>query len=208
MIMEEVKMKKRIAKGARKTTETRIKWELNLDGKGESKVKTGIPFLNHMLTLFAKHGLFDLTIDAKGDLEVDIHHTNEDIGLCLGEAVKKALGDKKGIKRFAEASVPMDEALARVIIDISGRPSLKLSQTGGHKFDSAEVKEGYALQDAEHFLKSFCNQSGVNMHAEIQSGEDLHHILEAVFKAFGRALDEATQIDPRIKGVPSTKGSL
>ena len=201
-------MKKRIAKGARKTTETQIKWELNLDGQGQGKVKTGIPFLDHMLTLFAKHGLFDLKMEAKGDLEVDIHHTNEDIGICLGEAVKKALGDKKGIKRFATAFVPMDEALARVVLDISGRPLLKLSQTGGHRFDVDEAKEGYTLQGAEHFLKSFCNESGINMHVEIQSGEDLHHILEAVFKAFGKALDEATQIDPRVKGVPSTKGRL
>lgn len=199
-------MKKRITKGRRKTKETDIKWELNLNGKGTSKIKTGIPFLDHMLTLFAKHGLFDLKIEAKGDLEVDIHHTNEDIGICLGEAVKKALGDKKGIKRFATAFVPMDEALARVVLDISGRPSLNFGQADRSLGDKAV--EGYTLRDAGHFLKSFCNESGINMHVEIQSGRDLHHKLEAVFKAFGKALDEATQIDPRVKGVPSTKGML
>jgi len=199
-------MKKRIAKGARKTTETRIKWELNLDGKGQGKVKTGIPFLDHMLTLFAKHGLFDLKMEAKGDLEVDIHHTNEDIGLGLGEAVKKALGDKKGIRRFAAAFVPMDEALARVVIDISGRPSLKFIRK--NSLSQVKAEEGYNLKDAEHFLKSFSNESGINVHVEMEYGDDLHHVLEAVFKAFGRALGEATQIDPRVKGVPSTKGKL
>ena len=199
-------MKKRIAKGARKTTETRIKWELNLDGKGQGKVKTGIPFLDHMLTLFAKHGLFDLKMEAKGDLEVDIHHTNEDIGLGLGEAVKKALGDKKGIRRFAAAFVPMDEALARVVIDISGRPSLKFIRK--NSLSQVKAEEGYNLKDAEHFLKSFSNESGINVHVEMEYGDDLHHVLEAVFKAFSRALGEATQIDPRVKGVPSTKGRL
>ena len=201
-------MEKRISEGRRKTTETEIKWEINLDGKGQSRIKTGIPFLDHMLTLFAKHGIFDLNIEAKGDLEVDIHHTNEDIGLCLGTGVKKALQDKKGIKRFATAFVPMDEALARVVMDISGRPSLEFSQTGGHVHDREEAKERYTLIDAKHFLKSFCDKSGINMHVQIEYGEDLHHILEAVFKALGRALDEATQIDSRIKGVPSTKGEL
>lgn len=201
-------MKKRTNKGVRKTTETQIKWEINLDGSGQSKIKTGIPFLDHMLTLFAKHGLFDLKIEAKGDLEVDIHHTNEDVGLCLGEAVNKALGDKKGIKRFATAFVPMDEALARVVIDISGRPSLNLKQTNGHVYDKGEEKEGYTLIDAEHFLYSFCNKSGINMHIDIKYGENLHHMLEAAFKAFGKALDEATQIDPRVKGIPSTKGKI
>ncbi|MFH1783396.1 MAG: imidazoleglycerol-phosphate dehydratase HisB [bacterium] len=201
-------MKKRTHKGSRKTSETNIKWEISLDGSGKSKINTGIAFLDHMLTLFAKHGLFDLKIDAKGDLEVDIHHTNEDIGLCLGEAVKQALGDKKGIKRFATVFVPMDEALARVVMDISGRPSLTFNQTGGHVHDKEESKEEYTLIDAKHFLYSFCNRSGINMHIDIKYGEDLHHMLEATFKAFGKALDEATQIDPRVKGIPSTKGKL
>lgn len=198
-------MKKRQARIERKTKETDVVVKLNIDGNGAYSVQTGIPFLDHMLGLFAKHGLFDLTIKAKGDLEVDIHHTNEDVGICMGEAFKKALGDKKGIKRFGTAFVPMDEALARVTIDISGRPSL---HTINFPLFSQDKQEGYSMQDAKHFLESFVVHSGINISIDIVSGNSIHHVLEALFKAFGRVLDEATQIDPRIKGVPSTKGRI
>lgn len=197
---------KRGAETERVTRETNIKLKLQLDGTGQYKINTGIPFLDHMLSLFARHGLFDLELEAQGDLKVDIHHTNEDVGICLGETLKKALGDKKGIKRFGFAYVPMDEALARVVLDISGRPSLRFNQAGGYL--DAKAEEGYTLTDGEHFLKSFCNESGINMHIDVFRGEDVHHILEAIFKALGKALDEATQIDMRVKDIPSTKGTL
>jgi len=200
-------MKKRKVVVKRKTKETDITLELGVDGKGKAQIKTGIGFLDHMLTLFTKHGLFDLKIKAKGDLDVDIHHTNEDVGICLGTALKKALGNKKGIKRFGTCFVPMDEALAsvRVVLDISGRPSLYLKRAKGLKAESAR---GYTLQDAKEFLKALCQNSGMNMHVDILRGEDTHHMIEAVFKALGRALDEATRIDKRVKGIPSTKGKL
>jgi len=196
---------KRIAKIKRKTTETDIALTLNIDGTGKAKVKTGIGFLDHMLILFAKHGLFDLEIKAKGDLDVDIHHTNEDIGICLGEAVKKALKDKKGIKRFGTKYVPMEEALAKVVLDLSGRYSLIFPK----KLIEIDKKvEGYSLSDTEHFLKALSREAGINLNVNIESGEDLHHIIEAIFKALGMALDEATTIDPRRKDIPSTKGKL
>lgn len=192
----------------RKTKETDINVTLDIDGRGESSVNTGIGFLDHMLTLFAKHGLFDLKIRAKGDLEVDLHHTNEDVGICLGEAFAKALKDKKGIRRFASVYVPMDEALARVVLDVSGRPFFSGIQ------DSREVRylpgerEEYDLSYAGQFLQAFVVSSKVTLDVCILSGKDAHHILEAIFKALARAFDEATRIDPRIKGVPSTKGKL
>lgn len=198
-------MRKRQAQIVRRTKETDIEVKLNIDGSGKYSIETGIPFLDHMLGLFAKHGLFDLTLKAKGDLEVDIHHTNEDVGICLGEVFKKALGDKKGIKRFGTAFVPMDEALARVTIDLSGRPSLHAIN---FPLLSKEMQEGYSMQDAKHFFESFIVHSGINMNIDILSGNSIHHVLEALFKALGRALDEATQIDPRIKGIPSTKGRI
>ncbi|MBN1405534.1 MAG: imidazoleglycerol-phosphate dehydratase HisB [Candidatus Omnitrophica bacterium] len=190
----------------RKTKETDISVELNLDGKGKANIKTGIGFLNHMLELFAYHGLFDLNlIVKKSDLDVDMHHTNEDIGICLGEAFKKALGAKKGINRFGASFVPMDEALAkaRVVADISSRPSLHFTAPKGLKGDL------YDLNAAKHFFNSFASASGINMHIDILKGGDFHHALEAVFKVFGRALCEATRIEPRRKGkTPSTKGKL
>lgn len=201
-------MKNRMAMVKRDTRETKIAVKFNIDGQGDYQIETGIPFLNHMLELFAKHGLFDLKIKAKGDLEVDIHHTNEDVGICLGQAFDRAMGGKKGIKRFANVVIPMDEALVEVVLDISGRPSLYFGQESGHKFDKKEVKEGYDLNDARHFLGSFCTNSGINMHVNIKKGEDLHHILEAVFKGLARALNTATKVDPRIKGIPSTKGRI
>ena len=200
-------MSKRSAVIKRNTKETKIEVKLDLEGTGQYKINTGIPFLDHMLCLFASHGLFDLEIKAKGDLDVDIHHTNEDVGICLGQAFDRALGDKKGIKRFAGAGVPMDEALARITLDIGGRPSLyvtvdKKVELGG------KHKKKYSFEDAKHFLRSFCQEAGINAHVDILAGEDLHHILEAVFKSLARAMDTATKLDPRIKGVPSTKGQI
>ncbi|KPK42607.1 MAG: imidazoleglycerol-phosphate dehydratase [Omnitrophica WOR_2 bacterium SM23_29] len=202
-------MKKRIVKIKRKTTETAVSVELNLDGNGKSKVDTGIGFLDHMLTLFSKHGLFDLKLKAKGDLEVDLHHTNEDVGIALGEAFKKALGDKRGIRRFGskDVAVPMEEALARVALDISGRPSLHMRRVERGAYPDLSTKEGYTLNDAKQFLEAFVRNIGINFHIEYR-GEDLHHVLESIFKALGRALGDATRIDPRIKGIPSTKGRL
>lgn len=191
----------------RKTKETDIIVDLTIDGKGDSKIKTGIPFLDHMLTLFAKHGLFDLNIKAKGDLDVDIHHTNEDIAICLGQAFEKALVEKKGIRRFGEKTVPMDEALVRVVIDISGRSFV--NATWSDKPHEARDVEGYNLEYTRQFFKAFVDNFPVTMNISIlSSGSDMHHLLEAIFKATAKALDEATQIDPRVKGVPSTKGRL
>jgi imidazoleglycerol-phosphate dehydratase len=198
---------KRIAEVKRRTKETDISIKLNLDGKGKSKIATGIGFLNHMLELFAYHGLFDLTIKAKGDLDVDLHHTNEDIGIALGEVFKKALKDKKGIARFGQSFVPMEEALAhtRVVLDISARPSLYFKK----KQQVLEPSKGYDMNDCEQFLRAFTLHSGINMHVDIIRGDDTHHILESVFKALARALSEATRIEPRRKNkVPSTKGRL
>lgn len=199
------KTKKRTARIVRKTRETEILVNLNIDGKGKAKINTGIGFLDHMLELFAFHGLFDLEIKAKGDLKVDTHHTNEDIGICLGQAFKKALGDCVGIRRFASSEVPMDQARAKVTLDISNRYAFKV-------FKGSDVlippQENYSFQDGSDFLDSFAKNLNLNLHIEIFSGTDLHHVLEAVFKAFGLALDEATQIDPRRKEVPSSKGVL
>lgn len=192
----------------RVTKETNITGKLNIDGIGKYDIKTGIGFLDHMLELFSKHGLFDLELKAKGDLRVDIHHTNEDVGICLGEAFKKALSDKKGIKRFGQASVPMDEALVEVNLDISGRPYLKDLITYPSPALTSEMVKHYSFNDAKEFLRAFVNSAGINLIFNIRTGEDLHHILEALFKAFARALDEATQLDPRIKGILSTKGKL
>ncbi|MBI3306247.1 MAG: imidazoleglycerol-phosphate dehydratase HisB [Candidatus Omnitrophica bacterium] len=189
----------------RKTTETDIAIRLLLDGSGSAKISTGMPFLDHMLTLLGKHGLFDLSIKAKGDLHVDIHHTNEDIGIVLGQVLTKALGDKKGIRRYGFASIPMDEVLIRVTLDISGRPSLHIAKAKGVKFSRLE---NYSFHDAMEFMKAFCQHAGINMHVEVLAGHDSHHIIEGAFKATARALDMATQIDSRVRGVPSTKGSL
>ena len=199
---------KRTAQIRRKTKETDIAISLNLDGKGKARIKTGIGFLNHMLELFTYHGLFDLKIEVKrADLEVDIHHTNEDIGISLGQAFKKALKGKKGINRFAQSFIPMDEALAkvRVVLDISGRPSLYLkSKVKGPQ----KIKE-YTIDDAEQLLRAFVSHGGINMHVDLIRGKDTHHLLESVFKALGRALSEAARIDKRRKNkVPSTKGRL
>lgn len=198
-------MRTRSATIKRKTSETDIQVMFKVDGKGSSKIDTQIPFLDHMLTLLAKHGLFDLAVKARGDLEVDIHHTNEDLGIALGQALAKALGDKKGIRRYGSFAVPMDEALIRITLDISGRPSLYVTKAKGVRL-SRQPK--YAFDDAVDFLRSFCQHAGINMHIGVLAGEDTHHIIEGMFKGIAKTLDMATCLDPRVRGVPSTKGTL
>jgi len=201
-------MKKRTATKKRKTKETVIVVKLDIDGTGKTKINTGIGILDHMLELFAFHGLFDLDISAKGDFKVDIHHTNEDIGIVLGEAFKKALGDKKGIKRFGSVSVPMEEVVANATLDISGRGLFKLVKTGVYP-DVKDDEGGYTLADMEHFSDAFVKHLGMNLNIAVNPiSPDLHTILEPIFKALGIALDQATQIDPRRKGIPSTKGVI
>ncbi|OGE25056.1 MAG: imidazoleglycerol-phosphate dehydratase [Candidatus Dadabacteria bacterium RIFCSPHIGHO2_12_FULL_53_21] len=196
-------MKQRKAKTERVTSEVRVKVDINLDGKGVYEIETGIPFFNHMLSQFAKHGYFDLKISASGDLDVDFHHTVEDVGLALGDAFQKALGDKKSIRRFGEAFVPFDETLAFASVDLSGRPYLVYRV----KVPKSKVGE-FDLELGEEFFKSFSNTLLCNLHIELKYGENLHHMIEAIFKAVGRALDKATRIDPRSGGIPSTKGKL
>jgi imidazoleglycerol-phosphate dehydratase len=187
----------------RKTKETEITVAIEIDGSGKAEIETGMPFFDHMLDSFSRHGLFDIKLQAKGDLEVDYHHTVEDVGLALGEAFKKALGDKQGIRRFGEASCPLDETLAKVVIDLSGRPYLsynvKIRPGRIGSFDTDLPHEFYA---------AFANQLGMNLHIDVIRGENPHHIIEACFKAFARAMDMATGFDERILGVLSTKGSL
>lgn len=194
---------KRGAHIERRTAETEIILDLNLDGRGEYEVSTGIGFLDHMLSLFARHGLFDLRVSCRGDLEVDSHHSVEDLGICLGEAIREALGDKQGIRRFGTSYVPMDESLARVVVDLSGRPFLVLRGDFPTKrigdFDSELV---------EDFFWGLANRAQMNLHIELLYGGRGHHDLEAIFKAFGRALDQATGLDERVRGVLSTKGEL
>ena len=202
-------MKQRIAEVERKTKETKIKVKLNIDGSGKTKIDTSIGILDHMLELFAFHGLFDLEIIAKGDLKVDIHHTNEDIGIVLGEAFKKALGDKKGIVRSGSASWPMEDVEATVVLDISGRAFFKGITFGSADQSSRPEEEGYSFAYANHFFEAFANKLGMNLSIKVSSSNpDLHTNLEPIFKALGKALDQATQIDPRRKGVPSTKGII
>jgi imidazoleglycerol-phosphate dehydratase len=196
-------MKKRIAQIKRKTKETDITVKLNIDGTGKAKINTGIGILDHMLDLFAFHGLFDLYISAKGDLKIDIHHTNEDVGIVLGDAFKKALGAMQGIKRFGSASVPMEDVTAQVSVDISGRGFFSPINS------SLADKDGYSFDYANHFLEALAKRLGMNLSIKLASANnDLHTNLEPVFKALGIALDQATQIDPRRKGVPSTKGVI
>lgn len=187
----------------RKTKETEIIVSVDIEGSGKAEIETGMPFFNHMLDSFSRHGLFDIKLQAKGDLEIDYHHTVEDVGLALGEAFKKALGDKQGIRRFGEASCPLDETLAKVVIDLSGRPYLSYNV----KIRPGRV--GTFDTDLPHeFYAAFTNQLGMNLHIDVIRGENPHHIIEACFKAFARAMDMATGFDERITGVLSTKGSL
>lgn len=199
----ENRLNSRSAAIARTTSETDIQLTFNIDGSGTIDFQTDVPFLNHMLTGFAKHGQFDLQVKAHGDIEIDDHHTVEDIGICLGQAFREALGNKHGIKRYASAFVPMDEALAQVIVDISNRPHLEYRAnypTG--------VVGSFDTQLVHEFLWKFALEARITLHVIVHYGHNTHHMIEAVYKALGRALDEATSIDPRIQGVPSTKGVL
>ena len=196
-------MAERTAEVERNTKETRIKVRLDLDGQGQTDIATGIPFLDHMLTLMAAHGFLDMDIIAQGDIDVDFHHTVEDLGLVLGEALDMALGDRMGIRRYGHAVTPMDEALAAVTVDLSNRPFLVFNLPGptgsGNRFDPVLSKE---------FFRAFSNQSGMNLHINVQYGENEHHIIESIFKATGRALDQAVALDSRVQGVRSSKGAL
>ncbi len=187
----------------RNTSETRIQLTLDVDGTGTADVQTGIPFFDHMLVLFAKHGLFDLKLRVDGDIEVDFHHTVEDTGISLGQAFTKALGDKAGITRYGTAYVPMDETLARTVVDLSGRPFLEYRAPGG-----VEAINLFAFQLVEEFMRGFSVHAACNLHSEVLYGRDAHHMAEAIFKSLARALDTATRIDPRVQGIPSTKGVL
>ncbi len=196
-------MKMRKGEVVRETSETRIQMNLALDGQGISDVSTGLGFLDHMLELFARHGLFDLEVRCKGDLEVDAHHTVEDVGICLGLAVREALGSAKGIKRYGWVVLPMDEALATVALDLGGRPYLAIS------LPTLEGDiGGFAMELLPEFFQAFCNNAGANLHIRVDSGRNRHHIAEAIFKAFSKALDQAVSLDPRVQGVPSTKGRI
>ena len=196
-------MRKRAAEIKRKTNETDITLKLILEGEGRSTISTGIPFLNHLLALFTTHDLSTIRLKAKGDLEVDFHHTVEDVGICLGQAFAQALGNKRGIRRYGEATIPMDEALAAVTVDVSGRSFLvynaKIRRIKLGDFNIGLVKE---------FLRAFTDQADLALHINLLYGEDIHHSIEAIFKAFGRAMRQAVEIDPRVKGIPSTKGIL
>ena len=189
----------------RTTSETSIRARLNLDGKGVSNIRSGIPFFDHMLTLFARHGLFDLDIDAKGDIEVDFHHTVEDAGITLGQALDQGARRQSGNSTLRVRYVPMDEALVRVVIDLSGRPLSRLRSAFSLWKPSAAT---FPSSLVEEFLRALSVSGAMNLHVEILDGRDAHHMAEAVFKALARALDVATQIDPRVEGVPSTKGVL
>lgn len=193
----------RIGTTQRKTKETEISLSINIDGKGKTDISTSIAFLDHMLELMSVHGFFDFTLKAAGDISIDYHHTVEDIGICLGEAVRKALGERRGIKRYGQALMPMDESLACVALDISDRPhlvynvSVKPYKVGN--FDTELIRE---------FFQGFVSHSGITLHINVPYGQNAHHIFESIFKALGKALDEATSLDKRIQGFLSTKGTL
>ena len=193
----------RTATVSRKTRETEIHLEIDLDGSGESRVATGLPFLDHMLESFAKHGLFDLHVSAKGDLEVDSHHTIEDVGIALGQALREALGSAEGIRRFGSCTIPMSEAKVEVAVDVSNRPYLVYQAELGHErigdFDASLT---------EDFLYAFAQNAGLDLHVELRYGKNPHHVVEAIFKGTARALRTALERDPRVKGLPSVKGLL
>jgi imidazoleglycerol-phosphate dehydratase len=220
-------MKQRRSQVRRETKETRVKVGLNIDGRGNSRVRTGVPFFDHMLTLMSKHGLLDLELDCQGDLDVDAHHTVEDCGLTLGQAFGKALGDKRGIRRYGagfdprnpftgEAYVPMDECLARCVIDFSGRPCLVWRGLDAFAYKSVtraekgqDMSSAFRFGLAREFFQAFANEARCSLHLELLYGEEPHHVVEALFKAFGKALDVACQRDTRILGrLPTTKGKL
>jgi imidazoleglycerol-phosphate dehydratase len=188
----------------RVTNETDITVDLTIDGRGHGHVQTKIPFFDHMLNLFARHSLVDLNVQADGDIDIDFHHTVEDTGIALGQAFTRALGDKRGIRRYGHGYVPMDETLVRVVVDFSGRPYLAY-ETPGHL---APINGTFAFTLVEEFLRAFSNNAGINLHVAILYGRDAHHMAEAIFKGLAKAVDVACQLDPRVEGVPSTKGTL
>lgn len=196
-------MTNRTGEVQRKTKETNIRISLKLDGKGKVDIASGIPFLDHMLTLFAVHGFFDLSVNAAGDLDVDLHHTVEDVGLVLGDAISQALGERKGIRRYGHAVIPMDDALAAVTVDLSNRPFLGCNIP-------ESIVYGIALNPSltQEFFRALVNRGGMNLHINVAYGENDHHVIESIFKAFGRALDQAVTLDGRTAGVPSSKGAL
>jgi imidazoleglycerol-phosphate dehydratase len=193
----------RVAEISRKTRETQIVIRLQLDGNGRSEINTGVPFLDHMLDSFARHGFFDLTVEASGDLHIDDHHTVEDVGIVLGRAFRQSLGDRSGIRRFGEATVPLDEALCTAVVDISGRVYLaynvEIKQERVGNFQTVLVHD---------FMKALADETGMNLHLNLHSGRNPHHIIEAAFKALARAMDQATALEPRLTGALSTKGTL
>ncbi|MCE2960854.1 MAG: imidazoleglycerol-phosphate dehydratase HisB [Akkermansiaceae bacterium] len=196
-------MSQRIAKSSRKTAETKIDLCINLDGDGSAEIKTGIPFFDHMLTLFSKHGLFDLNLSVNGDIDVDFHHTIEDTGIVLGECMREALGTKEGIRRYGCAYLPMDETLARVVVDLSNRPHLEFRAPAG---TPSAPNMPFSL--VEEFCRAVASNLRANIHVEVLYGRDGHHVAEAVFKGLARALREACEKDARVKGIPSTKEAL
>lgn len=193
-------MNDRIAQIERNTRETQIACTLNVDGSGLSEIETGIPFLNHMLELFTKHALIDLTLKAQGDLDVDYHHTVEDVGIVIGDAINRALGDRRGIRRYGWALLPMDDSLSRVAVDLGGRPFLVLEVNHPER----KIRD-FDLQLIEEFFRGFTIQARMNLHATSLYGKDIHHIYESIFKGLAKAFDMATERDPRVKGLPSTK---
>jgi imidazoleglycerol-phosphate dehydratase len=197
----------RIAKLSRATSESKIELELNLDGSGQSDIETGVPFFDHMLTAFSKHSLIDLKVKSVGDIEIDVHHTVEDTAIVLGQAIKQALGDKAGIGRYGDATVPLDEALARAVVDVSGRPFLVHSgEPQGFEFHL--IGGHFTGSMVRHVFEAIAYNAGLTLHVTVLAGRDAHHIAEAQFKALARAMRKAVELDARVAGVPSTKGSL
>lgn len=197
----------RVAKVERTTSESSIRVEINLDGAGTSHIDTGVPFYDHMLTALSKHSLIDITVEARGDTEVDVHHTVEDTAICLGQALRQALGDKRGIARFGDAVVPLDEALARAVVDVSGRPYVvHRGEPAGQEYHL--IGGHFTGSMTRHVFESFAMNAGICLHVELLYGRDPHHIVEAQFKGLARALRAAVEPDSRVTGVPSTKGAL
>ena len=197
----------RIAKLSRATSESKIELELSLDGSGQSEIETGVPFFDHMLTAFSKHSLIDLKVKSVGDIEIDVHHTVEDTAIVLGQAIKQALGDKAGIARYGDATVPLDEALARAVVDVSGRPFLVHSgEPQGFEFHL--IGGHFTGSMVRHVFEAIAYNAGLTLHVTVLAGRDAHHIAEAEFKALARAMRKAVELDARVSGVPSTKGSL
>jgi imidazoleglycerol-phosphate dehydratase len=197
----------RIAKLSRATSESKIELELNLDGSGQSEIETGVPFFDHMLTAFSKHSLIDLKVKSVGDIEIDVHHTVEDTAIVLGQAIKQALGDKAGIGRYGDATVPLDEALARAVVDVSGRPFLVHSGEP-QGFEYHLIGGHFTGSMVRHVFEAIAYNAGLTLHVTVLAGRDAHHIAEAQFKALARAMRKAVELDARVSGVPSTKGSL